>query len=259
MKWRAGDYERDRESGLLLPRQSRGRGLAQAHPEFMGAGPAFYGGAAGGGGGDPDFSSVALLPHFDGSFADSSSYNHTPSTTGSGLTTGSGIARFGSGSLSGFSSSNGLTYASHASFAAPGAFTMECWIRLTTAPTGSNCTIWNVGSFSSGMFLRMNTLSEFVFYFNNNPQFFTGSALSTLTWYFLQWIRDASDNTLLRIDGTQYGLAHSAAASIAAATVRIGQSAHNSGEFFTGNIDELRYTPGIVRPATVPTTAFPNS
>ena len=44
MKIRAGDYERDRETGLLVPR-SRQRGLARVDPQLQ-VGPGFFGGAA---------------------------------------------------------------------------------------------------------------------------------------------------------------------------------------------------------------------
>lgn len=101
MKHRAGDYERDCETGLLLPRHAR-RGGPRVLPGIS-VGPNFFaaGGSGGGGSGDPLFANVLLLlncPGANGSttLTDSSSYartatrNGTPTITTAGMKTGAG-------------------------------------------------------------------------------------------------------------------------------------------------------------------------
>lgn len=94
MKLRAGDYERDPESGLLVPRR---RGVARAHPQWM-TGPGFFVGAA-----------VASLNriemHFDAgnntqTFTDSGSAGSTWAPSGSGVITSTAHVIAGVSSLS---------------------------------------------------------------------------------------------------------------------------------------------------------------
>lgn len=75
MNWRDADYERDRESGLLLPRGARGQ------PRIFAVGPALMGGTAGGGSGYPAVANI-LSMDFDGTsgsttFTDDSPYART--------------------------------------------------------------------------------------------------------------------------------------------------------------------------------------
>lgn len=70
MKARAGDYERDGESGLLLPRHAR-RGEPRVHPQYLG--PAFFSSAPAAG--DPNYSFRTLIVNFTTTgISDKSSY-----------------------------------------------------------------------------------------------------------------------------------------------------------------------------------------
>lgn len=92
---RAGDFERDGESGLLLPRRT----IERAHPQYLG--PPFFSG----GSDDQYASSVVLLMHGDGAnggttYTDSSSYARTVTNYGAGtVTTSTAQAKYGTSSL----------------------------------------------------------------------------------------------------------------------------------------------------------------
>lgn len=119
---RVGEYERDSDSGLLLPRRS----LVRAHPQYLG--PPFF---AGGGPIDPNFATVVLLTLLNGSegataYTDSSSYAHA--VTGGTIRTNT--SQFGGASLEGRVT---LTNTAQFNFSGSAVWGIECWIYLNAA------------------------------------------------------------------------------------------------------------------------------
>ena len=133
MKLRTGDYERDPESGLVLPRR---KGVIHARPQFM-AGPAFFGG----GPRDPSFSAVSLLVLGEGAnsgtvITDRSINALTPTSATNTITTTSD-SQFGTSSLSldTTQSFNALKYTGHAGLLFTGDFTLEASFKLSVRNT----------------------------------------------------------------------------------------------------------------------------
>lgn len=143
---RAGDYERDGASGLLLPRHAR-KGVERAHPQWM-AGPGFFGGAAAT---DPYRSQRVILLHMDGvnggtTFTDNAA---TPNTiTPSNVTTSTAQARFGSTSAL-WASGGQLTAASTTALIPAGDYCVECWF-WTSSQTAAAVRVAFIKSTSSG-------------------------------------------------------------------------------------------------------------
>lgn len=269
MKPRAGDYERDAESGLLLPRHAR-RGLARVHPQFM-CGPGFFGGSDG----DPYFSSVVALLHMDTNYADSSSYARTFSGFGNAAIS-TAQSKFGGASLVLDGTGDYLTTPDAAAMELGSSdFTVEAFIRPSDIPAG--------GAYR-GVFSKRNTSTDLSwnfsldgdasgkmrFYYSTSGTSITGSAdsasaLSANTWYHVAAVRNGS-SLIVYLDGVG-GTSHNIGAStiadktMALAIGRQSLTASNKGDF-NGYIDEVRITVGVARYTanfTPPSAPFPNS
>ena len=214
------------------------------------------------GGGDPDYSSVSALLHFDGTngsttFTDNGPGARTFSANGNAQLSTSG-PKFGSASL--LLDGNG-DYASTAADAAfdfgTGDFSIELWVNFSAsttqylmdyatantsiiAITPSNGSVW---VYSQGSFC-INAGS---------------TAFNTGQWYFIQLIRSGGTWTVYR-DGVQYAQAtgqSSRTFGSSSLSLYIG-IAGNMGMPLNGKIDDFRITK-VVRAASLPTAAFPDS
>ena len=217
------------------------------------------GAADGGAPVDPNFSSVTLLLHMDGSngsttFTDSSSNGLTVTTVGNAkITTSDSV--FGGACLD-LRNTGRLTIASNALFAYND-FTVEMWAKRTGS-TGSFGTLLEMDT--REILIRPNTGT-------NGDVRVDDGALSLSTAYAMplnQWVHLAltrSGSTCrFFVDGVQIGT-RTDGDKLTNATIWIGDSTHAPGRYFIGLVDELRMS-SIARynaNFTPPTAPFPDS
>lgn len=234
----------------------------------------------GGGGGatDPDFASVVLLAHMNSNFADSSSYNRTP--TVSAATINTSIKQFGAGSGS-FAPSNGTAYVTypHSSDFEFGSsdFTVECWYYRTggvTGFTGGICHDQTNGTRGWLMFKNQAAAPSQAFgfaafsgatgYLVQEP---TAPAINT--WRHYAAVRDGNTLRLYR-DGVQVASTSVTGVTFNNVTTPLvlgslnATSGPNAGSAADSYLDDIRVTKGVCRypggtTFTPPTAQFPDA
>ena len=210
---------------------------------------------------DPDFASVILLIHCNGSngsttFTDSSSYAHTI-TTGGSAAVSTAEKQFGTGSLSvGFSGVGYIDTPAGSTFSLPGDFTIECWLKVD-ASVGSTPALLELNNYGNGILIRSDDT-----YINGGTVSWTG--LVNTSWRHLALTRSGSTIRWFRdgvVDATTY--TSSATLNSANGKLRFGANIHTSGgNPMKGYIDEIRVTKGVARYTanfTPPTAAFPDA
>jgi hypothetical protein len=215
-------------------------------------------GAAGGGGGDPDFSSVVSLLHFDGTngsttFTDQIgaawTVNTGPTISTAESKFGGASGSFGSGSIQ---KNGGTSYAF-----GTGDFTLEMWLRRNT---GSGVIFDDrVGSFGAGMALYIPNATDDLIFFANGGNQITATPYSTGTFRHVAICR-ASGTTRLFIDGVSAGT-YSDTNDYQANTWVLGAAFNNTAQQ-SCYIDDFRATNGVARYTsnfTPPTAPFPDS
>jgi len=230
--------------------------------------PFWYGAAAT----DPNFASVVLLLHFDGAngartFPDNSLAAHSVTSTGGSawqLTTAQ--QKFGVSSLQ--CGTTGWTSAADSADWAFGAgqFTVECWIRPTSAISGVRGIVTQFGgSTDYGWFFGFNgnTLNFFYSTTGTDNPAVTGAYTPTQNvWTHIAADRNASN--VLRVYAGGVVLASSTVSATffdSTRTLRIGDD-ENLTRQFAGQIDEMRITKGVARYGgafTPPTAPFPDA
>jgi hypothetical protein len=224
---------------------------------------------------DPNFSSVTLLLHMNGS---NNSTTFTDNSSNAFTLTANGNAKI-STAQSKFGGAGGLFDGSgdHLSISSPGTslrnwwtsdFTVEYWIRAAAFTQGgagvapvivgnmsatTSTNYWSFGPISSGA-VRF-------YYFNGAVVTMTTSTtLATNTWYHLAFVKSGTGLTIY-IDGVS-----SATSTVSGTPQSSSSTAFCIGQFsnasFNGYLDELRITTGVARYTanfTPPTAAFPNS
>lgn len=230
--------------------------------------------AAAGGGGDPSFSSVVLLPHFDGTdgsttFTDSSSYNRTATRIGT-ATISTAQSKFGGASLL-LNGSSGIRFADSDDFTfGSGDLTIELFYRATTLDGADRCLVNHLASAANAnisFFADVNSGSVRCSFYGAGgasaaAMTTNADGISVNTWHHLAATR-AGNVFRLFINGTQRATQTvSMTLNNPAAGLRIGTSEGFLGSGFIGNIDELRITKGVARYTanfTPPAAPFPNS
>jgi hypothetical protein len=238
-------------------------------------------GVASSGGTDPNFSSVSLLLHGDGTngaqnntFIDSSSNNFTITRNGN-TTQGSRTPFAISGEYipathggSGYFDGTGdyLVTPSDAALAfGTGDFTVEFWFYCTSIATTQTIFTSRIPNtahlgFSIELFgskLAVNT---------NGANYIAGVAtLSSNTWYHCALTRTSSGTSMkLFVNGTQDGSTYTTSRDFTNSTVRVGISGSTTEPFF-GYISSLRILKGTAQytanftPSTTPLTAITNT
>jgi len=224
-------------------------------------------------GGDPDFSSVSLLLHLDGTngsttFTDNSSSPKTVTAVGSAQIS-TAEAKFGQSLLLNTANSyvNYLTTPDNVGFQfSTGAFTLEAWIYLISKPLNIAAIIaTNTASFTTGSYY-------FVVDSNNKLQFggsgisisalISASTISTGQWYHVAATRSGT-TTRIFINGTLEDTETGDTTSYNYSTdnLLIGRNGWDSSgtQGFHGYIDEVRITKGVARYTasfTAPTVPF---
>lgn len=209
---------------------------------------------------DPNFSSVSLLLHCDGSngsttYIDNSNNAFTLTAT---ATQNTSTFKFGTASAY-FSDSYIDTPSNTALSMGTGEFTWEGWFRIAGAPTGGSYGAFIDSRYGGGTGWFWGITDTYV------PVLYDlsieGSALSLDTWYHIALTRDSSNNVRLFVDGTQVGSTGNSNTNLTSNSMEIGWG-NNGDNAFNGYIDDLRVTKGVCRYAanfTPPTQAFPNS
>lgn len=224
---------------------------------------------------DPNFSSVSLLLHMDGTngstnFIDSSSNAFTVTSFGNAQISTT-QSKFGGSSASFDGNGDYLSIPDSSAFDfAGGNFTIEAWVRFSA--TTSRMTIASQRAAASSNYSWVFEWSNL----NNGPTlgFSTnGTTVSALavtfaplvnTWYHFAVVRDG---TVVRfyVDGTKVGTDRPIASSVlfnSTAPILVGGTISSAPtNFMNGFIDDLRITKGVARYVanfTVPTQAFPD-
>jgi len=219
--------------------------------------------------GDPYFTSTVLLLHLDGTngsttIIDSSPAGRSATVAGSSLSTAQ--AKFGSASWAA-STTSSIRYADSADWHfSNGPFTVECFMRFSSAPSGVGAFVSQFGgSTNLGWFFGMNGSALSFFYSTtgtDSPVVSGTFTASTNTWYHFAADRDASNVLRVYADGAIIGSATVTATFFNSTRNCYVGNDEGSVRGYTGFIDEVRITKGVARYAgsfTPPTAAFPNS
>lgn len=214
---------------------------------------------------DPNFSSVVLLCHFDGSNGatstiDSSSYARAIGQTGS-PTLSDAQAKFG-GTSTIISTDTYWTVTDAVEIRlGTSQMTTEAWFYVTSS---NSLNAWYTkGINTTGGILLGLTATGATFRANGTTDL-TGSHSSIAsTWAHAAWVRDASNVRRIYVGGTQTATDTLNYDNNDTAVATIGQGVSSSFAY-VGYIDELRITKGVCRypggtSFSVPTAAFPNS
>jgi hypothetical protein len=224
----------------------------------------FAAGAGTGTVGDPDFASVSLLLHMDGSngsttFTDSSSNNLTIGNPSSLVSIDTAQSKFG-GASARFDGSesldvpNGTTSSVFAM--GTGDFTMECWFRISSH-TAALRALMHLSSSGPGIFIGAGDTMTM----RLTSTEITGTTVPAVdTWHHAALTRSGGDHRLF-LNGVQEGSIWSNSYNQGNCTLYVG--VNNTGSsFLTGYIDDLRITKGVARYTatfTPPTAAFPDA
>lgn len=202
---------------------------------------------------DPFFSSVGLLMHMDGANGSTTITDLIGSTiTNAGSPTISTAQfKFGGSSLS-LNGSSGLQVADKAGLApGTGDFTVEMWIRPTAT---ANARLWSYQAAGSAQVLilgRDATGRIFGELRNNtgsNDTTVTGATVLSLnTWYHVAFVRQGT-TCYIFVDGVMEGNIGGMTQNIPTGGVcSIGYYQTGNTNFFTGFIEDIRFTKGVAR------------
>ena len=222
-------------------------------------------------GGDPDFSSVSLLLHLDGTngsttFTDTSSSPKTLTAAGSAQIS-TAEAKFGQSLLLNTANdyANYLTTPDNVGFQfGTGAFTMEAWIYLISKPRSVAAVIaTGTASFGAGSYyFVVDGSNKLQFGGSGVSTLLSTSTISTGQWYHVAVSRSGT-TTRIFIDGTLEDTEASDTTSYNYSTnnLLIGRNGWDSSgnQGFYGYIDEVRITKGVARYTatfTAPTAPF---
>lgn len=216
---------------------------------------------------DPDFASVALLLHFDGTngsttITDSSSYADSKTSASPIVLTTSDSVWGGSCLITPSGTSSGAAGTTwspgNARFArASGvAYTIECWFKKTGANTqgtvaklriaGGGGTYWDLTA--------ATTTDRWTLTVGSTS---TNVTLTTGVWHFCQTVVNTSNIATTKIDGTTVQTTSALSPWTGTPYVVLAPLLTvSSGDLL---IDDLRITPGVARAFAVPTAAFPDS
>jgi len=228
---------------------------------------------------DPDFASVSLLLHMDGSngsttFTDSSSNALTVTANGNAQIS-TAQSKFG-GASGVFDGNNDWLSASDADLAfGTGNFTVECFVRWTGDTNAGNTAASNLVDFRTaepstqfsiyiaGSSAPSGLSQSYRYYVNGSDRIVSTTIATQNVWRHVALVR-VSGTTAMYIDGTSQGTWTDTTNYTNTTCTIAGRFAALSGDqrSLNGYIDDLRITNGVARYTsdfTPPTTAFPNS
>lgn len=221
---------------------------------------------------DPNFASVSLLLHGDGtngstSIVDSSPTPKTVSVFGDAQIS-TAQSKFGGGSVS-FASTGYLTVASNQSFNFGGQdFTVECWVRLNSlTPFAAIAGVWDgTANGSSWLFSQGETANPARLRFGVSVGGSTSFVVSTVNGLFVNsWNHAAvvrSGNQLLMFSDGINVYSGSLTGSINSPSTLLSINSVSTGAFRSSQfLDDLRITKGVARYTsnfTPPAAPFPD-
>jgi len=222
---------------------------------------------------DPNFSSVSLLLHGEGSnggttITDSSSNALTPSQIGSSgnVTTSTTKSRFGSASLR-FGGTHGIGYSANAVFElASRDFTFECQLNADTGLSSGFRVIWQAGTASGDRVVLYWTPSDNALVVNvYSSGVYRGGAgvtggVTPGIWQSISLTKEGAVWTIW-IDGVPLTAFTNSLSPTGNLGFYVGKEnfVGVSTDYFVGYIDELRFTAGVARYSlnfTPPTSAY---
>jgi len=230
-----------------------------------------YEGTPGGSSGDPHFSSILALLHFDGSngsttFTDSGPDSRSVSRSGAVISTAQ--SKFGGASAEFDGVDDFLDIASSSDFQmGSGDFTYEGWFRFENLDDHRTVmSQWPTATPSLGAWEAfVLTSGKFRFDFETSGGrvlLLSSSTLSTNTWYHFAAVRNGT-SCKLYINGSEEASATSSGPCGLNDSINIGRKEYDGGnDYFGGYIDEIRITKGVARYTaafTAPSSAFPDS
>lgn len=216
---------------------------------------------------DPDYSSVSLLLHGDGSnggltFTDNSRFTRTPSAISNAVTSTT-QKKFGVASIyTPAVTANQLRYASSSDFNISGVdFTIELWFYRTGGQTALVCRRDpGISGFTSGWVLNTNGIRANINGVWSDTQI-TWADPGLNTWNHIAW---TVSGTTMRVflNGVLAGTKTSVTSiNDTAATLDFAQSAAGGENLYQGFIDDFRFTRGVARYTsnfTPPAAPHPN-
>ena len=135
-------------------------------------------------------------------------------------------------------SSNYVQKTSATGLPAANATQTECfWMYVTATPSAKACA-FNVSGSSSGVFIGYNSSTVFGVWKNAGTTLVQTTTLPSVNaWHHIAYVKSGSSNYLY-IDGTQVATSTTATDTAAATIINAGRAA--SGNYFAGNVDEVR-------------------
>jgi len=223
---------------------------------------------SGGGATDPDFASVQLLLHMNGTngsttFTDSSSFGK-PVTANGGVQISTAQSKFGGASGYFDDAGDFLSVPASSSWNfQTGNLTVECWIR----PDGSSTdfVIDNRDGGGTGWAFYISSTNSLILQGTGGSPNFLESASSVITrgaWQHIAWTRSGTTNRIF-VSGTQVDTNTSMTCGDSSGiALNIGRRQNAGDLFYNGWIDDVRITKGVARYTagfTPPTAQFPDS
>jgi hypothetical protein len=212
---------------------------------------------------DPDFSSVSLLLHMDGSngsttFTDTSTTAHTITAFGDAQVTTTS-PKFGTGALLLDGTGDYLSAPSDSSLTfGTGDFTIEAWVRLDSVSTRQYIfSQRDTGGFTLYLLAdgRLSGLAP-----GSNSVVQASATMVVDTWHHVAFTRLGTSYNVW-VDGVSSATSTFSGLSGASGTSYIGYRGSDTIELLDGRIDDLRITKGVCRYTgafTPPTAAFPD-
>jgi hypothetical protein len=240
--------------------------------------PGITASAIGGGGGgptDPNFASVSLLLHMDGSDGSTTFTDNSPSprtmTANGNAQIDTAQSQFGGASGLFDGAGDWVSTPSNAVFnMGTGSFTAEGWIRPATnsvriAAFGQ---IDSAGQNNTGSFIVELTatgkLRGYSFSGSSVIADLTGgTTVSINTWHHIAYVRSGTTFYLF-LDGAQEATVGgvSGALNSSSNTFSVGRAGEVNAIYWSGHLDDIRITKGVARYTsafTPPNAAFPDS
>lgn len=223
----------------------------------------------GGGGGDPNFSSVVQMAHFDGSNGSTTLTNSCPRgntlTVLGSATISTTQSKWGGASLRSPNTSSGAQNLANIADYGFGtlAHTLEGWFWFDTLRDTNVCFAWNDGS----PIVRCRSLGQVSLFADSSYRITSANGVcSAATWHFISFCQEGAAvastlrNWYLHVDGNYIGSWNFGALTGATGQLYCGQDAY--GEALVGYADDFRVTKGVCRYGptnyAVPTAPFPN-
>lgn len=223
---------------------------------------------SGGGGGDPSFSSVKALLHFEGTnlsttITDVTGRSWNVSGTASISTAQS---RYGTASLILDGTGDYVVPASTSADFTPGTgdFCIEVSIRATSLAKAVSGIVDTRPVSTQGLypFIYVNSSGSIRYYTNSADRITSGNGvITTNTWYDIAYARVGGTGRLF-VNGTQVGSSYADSNNYVCNSVVVGHLGFDRSNLFgiTGHVDEFRWTTGAGRySGNYTPAAFPDS